>query len=185
MDVIKVEELVDSLQTYESSFPLTKKGKSIVLKTLKEDQDDSFDEENLNYEDLDFIVRKFRKFLFPKKSNGKQKQVKEFSTNKGEAKKKNKEKSYKRDKVKYHECFGYGHIWVEWPNFKKNKEKLLNVTFSYSSESKNSASSFDEKSSFMAITTIVEEFPKVVMAESESGTDNDDLDIVVVDSVMC
>lgn len=57
-----------SLQIYESPLPQTKKQKLIALKTVKQDQDDSLDEENLNDEDLPLIARKFRTFLSLKKS---------------------------------------------------------------------------------------------------------------------
>lgn len=46
---------------------------------MKEDQNDSFVEENdLNDKSLDLIVRKFRKILFNKRANGKQKEDKKF-----------------------------------------------------------------------------------------------------------
>lgn len=70
----------------------------------------------------------------------------------------NKEKSNKRNKVKYYECFVYGHIWVEYLKFKKNKEKFLYVTCCNSSEFETSYSSLYEQSSFLTFTTIVEEF---------------------------
>lgn len=46
LDKINVEELVGSLQAYESSLPQTNKGKSITLKSAK-DQEIS-DEKNLS-----------------------------------------------------------------------------------------------------------------------------------------
>lgn len=62
LDTMKVEE-----QTYELSLPQLKKVKSIALKTVKEETDDSFDEESLNDEDLTLLVRRFIKFLKPRK----------------------------------------------------------------------------------------------------------------------
>lgn len=61
LDTIKVEELVGSLQTYESSLPQTRKGKSIVLKTVKEENKDGCSEESLNDDDMALIARKFKK----------------------------------------------------------------------------------------------------------------------------
>lgn len=71
LDIIKVEELVGSLQIYSTL--QTRKGKSTTLKTVKEDQENFFNEKNMNDENLELIVRKFRKFLFNKKPNRKQK----------------------------------------------------------------------------------------------------------------
>lgn len=48
LDSMKVEELVDSLQTYEHTLPQSKKSKSIAFKNIKKEANDSFDEEALN-----------------------------------------------------------------------------------------------------------------------------------------
>lgn len=57
---IKVEELVGSLQIYELLLPQIKKRKFIAIKTVKEDQNCSSNEEDgLNNEDLDLIARKY------------------------------------------------------------------------------------------------------------------------------
>lgn len=64
-----------------SHFLKRKKERSIILKIIKEDQDNSSDEEdNLNNEYLDLIARKFKKIFFNNKANGKpKKKCKDFS----------------------------------------------------------------------------------------------------------
>lgn len=49
---------------------------------MKDDWEDFSDEENLKDENITLIARKFRKFLFNKKDNGKQKWGKKSSTKK-------------------------------------------------------------------------------------------------------
>ncbi|KAG2680280.1 hypothetical protein I3760_11G092200 [Carya illinoinensis] len=178
LDAIRVKELVGSLQTYESSLPQAKKDKSIALKTIEENQDDFSDEENLNNEDIDIIVRKFRKFMFNKKYSGKKKKRdKEFSAKKNCFEKWNKEKS---DKVKCHECSGYGHIRIECPNFKKSKEKVLNVTLSDSSESETSSLSSDDDNTFVGFSTVVNDFSDIELTKSKNDDDNSDSEVVLV-----
>ncbi|KAG2675601.1 hypothetical protein I3760_12G012400 [Carya illinoinensis] len=135
LDAIKVEELVGSLQTYESSLPQARKGKSIALKTIEENQDDFSDEENFNNEDIDLTC---------------------------------------------HECSGYGHIRIECPNFKKSKGKALNVTLSDSSESETLSSSSDYDNTFVAFSTIVNDFSDIELTKSESDDDNSDSEVALV-----
>ncbi|XP_075670092.1 uncharacterized protein LOC142639839 [Castanea sativa] len=47
LDEIKIQELVDSLQTYELGFPSHKSSKSLALKTIYERTDDSSDEDDV------------------------------------------------------------------------------------------------------------------------------------------
>ncbi|KAG2667762.1 hypothetical protein I3760_15G130800 [Carya illinoinensis] len=179
LDAIKVEELVGSLQTYESSLPQTRKGKSIALKTIEENYKNISDEESLNDEEIALLARKFRKFMFNKES-GKQKQRKNVFAKKNETENWKKEKTEKKDKVQCHECSGYGHIRVECPNFKKNKGKALNVTLSDSSDSENSSS--DDEKSFMAFSTIVNDFPDITLTKSESSCEYSDSNVSVVEA---
>lgn len=82
---MRVEELVDSLQTYELLLPHPKKGKSIALKTVKEEAEDSDDEKSLNDEDLALLVKRFRKFLKPRKGNSRYKPSRFAKKSKGES----------------------------------------------------------------------------------------------------
>jgi hypothetical protein len=51
LNTICVEELVDSLQTYESTLPHQKKGKSIAFKSINKEYDNSSDND-FNSEDI-------------------------------------------------------------------------------------------------------------------------------------
>ncbi|KAG2708636.1 hypothetical protein I3760_05G201700 [Carya illinoinensis] len=181
LDAIKVEELVGSLQTYESSLPQTRKGKSIALKTIEENYKNVSDEESLNDEEIALLARKFRKFMF-NKENGKQKQGKNIFAKKNESENWKKEKTEKKDKVQCHECSGYDHIRIECPNFKKNKGKALNVTLSDISDSESSNSYSDDEKSFMAFSTIVNDFPEITLTKSESSCDYIDSNVSIVDA---
>ncbi|KAF5450224.1 hypothetical protein F2P56_030591, partial [Juglans regia] len=134
LDAIKVEELVGSLQTYESSLPQTRKCKSIAFKTMEEDCEDLSDKENLNDVDIALIARKFRKFMFNKRTNG-----------------------------------SYGHIRLECPNFKRTK-------FDY----ENFSSSCEDETSFIALSTVVNEFFDVNLTKSKSYDDDSDSEVVLV-----
>jgi hypothetical protein len=61
LDSMRVEELVGSLQTYENTLPQPKKSKSIALKTVKKEANDSSNEKALNEEDLAMFVRRLIK----------------------------------------------------------------------------------------------------------------------------
>ena len=58
-----------------TSFPQPKKNKSITLKTVMEEENDTSDEQWLNDEDLDLFAKKFRKFFKPRKKTKKSKQL--------------------------------------------------------------------------------------------------------------
>ena len=71
LDDIKVQELIDSFQTYKLSLPSQRKSKSLALKTINErvKAHDSLDEDVVN-KDAAYLVKNFQKFLKFKK-NGK------------------------------------------------------------------------------------------------------------------
>ena len=64
LDEIKVQELVDSLQTYELSLPTQRKSKSLALKTINErvEAHDSSDEDVIE-KDVAYLAKNFCKFL--------------------------------------------------------------------------------------------------------------------------
>ena len=64
LDDIKVQELIDSLQTYELSLPSQRKSKSLALKTINErvEAHNSSDEDVVD-KDVAYLVKNFRKFL--------------------------------------------------------------------------------------------------------------------------
>ena len=59
--------MVGSLQTYESKLPYQKKGKSIALKSIMIEHDNSSDDD-LNSEHIAPVDRKFWKFMFIKRT---------------------------------------------------------------------------------------------------------------------
>ena len=71
LDDIKVQELIGSFQTYESSLPTQRKSKSLALKTINErlEVHDSSDEDVVD-KDVAYLVKNFWKFL-KFKNNGK------------------------------------------------------------------------------------------------------------------
>ena len=68
LDDIKIQELIDSLQTYELSLPSQRKSKSLALKTINERVvvQDSSDEDEVEKE-VAYLTKNFCKFLKFKK----------------------------------------------------------------------------------------------------------------------
>lgn len=120
--------------------------------------------------------------MFNKKTNGKQKKAKEFLAKKNDSENWNKKKIEEKEKVKCHECSGYGHIRVKCPNYKKNKGKALNVSLSETSDSESEKSSSDDDKSFMAFVTSVNDLPENSLTKSESVCASSDSDIAIVDA---
>ena len=60
LDEIKIQELIDSLQTYELSLPSQWKRKSLALKTINErvEAQDSFDEDGVE-KDVAYLIKNF------------------------------------------------------------------------------------------------------------------------------
>lgn len=63
LDAIKIEELVRSLQTYELSLPQLKNNKPFSLKTVREANCDTIDDNKLKDDDFAYLARKFKNFL--------------------------------------------------------------------------------------------------------------------------
>ena len=64
LDEIKIQKLIDSLQTYELSLPSQRKSKSLSLKIVNErlEVQDSLDEDEIE-KDVAYLAKNFRKFL--------------------------------------------------------------------------------------------------------------------------
>ena len=64
LDEIKIQKLIDSLQTYELSLPSQRKSKSLSLKIVNErlEVQDSSDEDEIE-KDVAYLAKNFRKFL--------------------------------------------------------------------------------------------------------------------------
>ena len=84
LDEIKIQELIESLQTYELGLPSHKTSKSLTLKTITERMDDSFEENDVEKE-VAFPAKNFQKFL-KMKNNGKPFNKGKFSFSKGDRK---------------------------------------------------------------------------------------------------
>ena len=69
LDDIKVQELIDSLQTYELSLPSQRKSKSLALKTINERVEaHNLSDEDVVDKDVAYLVKNFQKFLKFKKN---------------------------------------------------------------------------------------------------------------------
>ena len=84
MDEIKIQKLIESLQTYELGLPSHKTRKSLALKTITERMDDSFEEDDVEKE-VAFLAKNFWKFL-KMKNSGKSFNKGRFSSPKGDRK---------------------------------------------------------------------------------------------------
>ena len=62
VDSIPVDELVGSLQYYESNLPKTNKSKSMDLKSVDDVDDCGFDDE-LSITEIAYLAKNFRNFL--------------------------------------------------------------------------------------------------------------------------
>ena len=79
LDEIKIQELINSLQTYELSLPSQRKSKTLSLKAINErvETQDSSDEDEVEKEVM-YLAKNFRKFLEFKR-DGKSFEKKKFS----------------------------------------------------------------------------------------------------------
>ena len=79
LDEIKIQELINSLQTYELSLPSQRKSKTLSLKAINErvETQDSSDEDEVEKEVM-YLAKNFHKFLKFKR-DGKSFEKKKFS----------------------------------------------------------------------------------------------------------
>jgi hypothetical protein len=120
LDIVKVEELVGSLQTNELSLPQSKR-KNMALKTVREEASDASDEDSSQDEELALFAKEFRKFLNIRKGNSRNKSSKftdKSKSNSSGASQGKKEKNFQG--IQCHECSSCGHIRAKSPNYKKS-----------------------------------------------------------------
>jgi hypothetical protein len=120
---MRVEDLVGSLQTYEHTLPLPKNIKSIALKNVRKEANNSSHEESMDEEDMAMFVRKFKSFLKHKKGNFSSTSYKSIEKPKGDSSGATvgiriREKN--PHGIQCHECGGYGHIRAKCANLKGN-----------------------------------------------------------------
>jgi predicted SPOUT superfamily RNA methylase MTH1 len=70
LDVMIVEDLVGSLQTYELSLPQSKK-KNLALRSSRKNVVESFNEDYSNFEEVAMLAKKLRKFFEFRKGTSK------------------------------------------------------------------------------------------------------------------
>ena len=132
MDTIHVDELVGSVQSYESDLP--KINKSI------DDVDDSGFDDEISSTEIAYLPNNFRNFLRNNnrrernRNNADTKNVKKNETTKNQNSKKSKDKVVQSSNnslgQQYFGCQGYGHLRSECPTYLRSKGKVMVVTLS-------------------------------------------------------
>ena len=186
VDTILVDELVGSLQSYESNLPKTSKSKSMALKFVDDVDNFGFDDEISSIE-IAYLTKNFRNFL--RNNNGRArnwnnadpKNVKKNKTTKNNVSEKSKNKIVQFSNNSLgQQCFGcqgYGHVKSECPIFLRSKGKVMAVTLS-DDEGFDHKSQSDQEENFMAfIATVVASETEIVEENSFDGefSENDDL----------
>ena len=113
LDEIKIQELIDSLQTYELSLPSQRKRKSLTLKTINKrvEVQDSSNKDEVEKE-VAYLAKNFRKFLKFKKDGKYFEKGKfpNFKKDKKDFKKKDSKDSAPSQVVTCYECKGHRHV---------------------------------------------------------------------------
>ena len=156
LDEIKIQELIESLQTYELGLPSHKTSKSLTLKTITKRMDDSFEENDVEKE-VAFPAKNFQIFL-KMKNNGKPFNKGKFSFSKGdrkEFKKKDGKEFQSPQGIVCYECNGNGHLKKECPNYLRGKGKVFATTLSDSNSSNsNTEGECDNEGNYRAFMAI-------------------------------
>ncbi|KAK1582204.1 hypothetical protein Q3G72_012788 [Acer saccharum] len=144
VDVISIDELLGSLQTFEACMKPKAKNKGLALKVVKEASSSDDDEE------MALLVRKFRKFMRKgAKSSGKYSRDKEVKKSFTPPHEKSGQAKSNR-KVQRFKCKKLGHYASDCPSGdskKDNKGKAMATTWSEDDDSSDEESSSDESSS--------------------------------------
>ena len=158
LDEIKIQELIDSLQTYELSLPSQRKRKSLTLKIVNKrlEAQDSSDEDEVE-KDVAYLAKNFRKFLKFKRDGKSFEKGKfsKFKKDKKDFKKKDSKDSSPSAMVTCFECKGHGHMKKECPTYLKVKGKVFATTLCDSDGSNSdSEESCDGEGNYSAFITI-------------------------------
>ena len=139
VDTIPVDELVGSLQSYESNLPKSSKSKSMALKSVDDLDDCGFNVEITSAE-IVYLIKNFRNFLrnnnrrARNQNNVDPKNVKKNETTKNNIFENSKDKVVQSSHNSLgHQCFGcqrYGHVRFECPTYLRSKGKVMTVTLS-------------------------------------------------------
>ncbi|PNX69358.1 gag-protease polyprotein, partial [Trifolium pratense] len=135
---MKVDELICSLQTYESAQneKLEKKNKNIVFMSITDEEEVDFDVDSSDSisEAIVLLGRHFNKVL--KRMDRKPRAnginfIQDANRSVGTQRKtKPDEKTSQSKDIQCHECEGYGHIRAACPNYLKKQKKSLTVSWS-------------------------------------------------------
>ena len=171
---IPVDELVESLQSYELDLLKTSKSKSMALKSIDDVEVGRFDDE-LSVTEITYLVKNFRNFL--RNSNRRARDtntVEPKNFRKNDPTKVNNNEKY-REKIGQSfnnsmgpQCFGcqgYDHVKSECPTFLRSKGKTMVVTIS-DNEVSDDESRYDKNGNFIAFTATA------VVNESVSAEEN-------------
>ena len=139
VDSIFVDELVGSLQSYESGFPKTNKSKSMALKAVDDVDDCEFDDE-LSSTKIAYLTKNVRNFLrnnnrmARNRNNVDPKNVKKNDTTKNNNSEKSKDKVVQSSNNSLGQrcfgCQGYGHLKSKCSTFLRSEGKAMVVTLS-------------------------------------------------------
>ena len=155
LNEIKIQELIDSLQTYELSLSSQRKCKSFALKIINErlEAQDSSDKDEVE-KDVAYLDKNFPKFLKFKRDGKSFKKGKfsNFKKDKKDFKKKGSRDSSPFQMVTCFKCKGHGHVKKECPTYLKAKGKVFATTFSDSdSSNSDSEESCDGEENYSAL----------------------------------
>ena len=139
VDTIPVDELVWSLQPYESDLPKTRKSKFMALKSVDDVDDCRFDDE-ISSTKIVYLAKNFRNFLrnnnrrARNRNNTDPKNVKKNETTKNNTSEKSKVKVVQSSNNSLGQrcfgCQGYGHLRSEYPTYLISKGKVMAITLS-------------------------------------------------------
>jgi hypothetical protein len=173
LELMKIEELVRSFQTYEYLLPLVKKVKAIALKASKKKARVSPEKESDNEEEdaVAMLAKNFGRLMKNEKfkktfTERPKKAPREFELEEAEKKDPRGPKCF--------ECSGFGHMRVDYGNLKQAKGKAYNATLSDESEEEKETPCKDKK--FLAFVAPHEEHEDSQSYDSEnSDEDNEEL----------
>ena len=160
VDSIPVDELVESLQSYELDLPKTSKSKSLAFKSVDDVEVGRFDDE-FSATEIAYLAKNFRNFL----RNNNRKARGANTAEPRNFRKNNPTKANNNDKPREKvgqsfnnsmdpQCFGcqgYGHMKSECPTYLKSKGKAMAVILS-DGEVSDDESEYDEDGNFIAFT---------------------------------
>ena len=177
VDSIPVDELVESLQSYELNLPKTNKSKSMALKSVDDVDGNGFDDE-LFATEIAYLAKNFRNFLRNNnirvrgKNNVEPRNFRRNDPTKVNNTEKPKEKVGQiANNSMGQQCFScqwYGHVKLECPAFLRSKGKAMAIILNDNEVSDHEFGS-DEDGNFIAFTATAVIDESVVIDENPSN----------------